>query len=76
VPAWALPPFSNRLLVGGALVELAIAATLLWTPALAVLLRHAAPAAVGWSVAIASGGGIVVADAAWKAFRRRRSPAA
>jgi magnesium-transporting ATPase (P-type) len=72
VPAWRIPPLSNRLLVGGALVELAIAAVLLWSPTLGDVLRHAVPGAAGWIVAIGAAAAVIVADGVWKAVRTRR----
>jgi magnesium-transporting ATPase (P-type) len=75
-PVWRIPPLSNRLLVGAAVFELAIAAALLWTPSLGDLLRQAVPGGAGWIVAIASAPALIVADAAWKARRRSRREAA
>ena len=71
-PAWWLPFASNRLLLAGASIELAIAAFLLWTPALADVLRHSAPGAAGWAVAVVGAVAVLVADAGWKRWRPAR----
>ena len=64
---------SNRLLVWGASIELVIAGTFLFVPALASLLEQALPAVVGWAVALAAAPVMLAVDAAYKAVRRRRT---
>ena len=64
---------SNRLLVWGASIELVIAGTFLFVPALASLLEQALPAVVGWAVALAAAPVMLAVDAAYKAVRRRHT---
>ncbi|HET6714148.1 MAG TPA: cation-transporting P-type ATPase [Actinomycetota bacterium] len=64
---------SNRLLVWGASIELVIAGTFLFVPALASLLEQALPAVVGWAVALAAAPVMLALDAAYKAVRRRHT---
>ena len=69
--------FSNRLLVTGASIELAITAGFLFIPVVATILDHAPPPAAGWAVALASAPVLLAVDAAQKRWRLRRSvPAA
>jgi magnesium-transporting ATPase (P-type) len=68
----ALGWFSNRLLVMGASIELAISAAFILVPVVASVLGHAPPPAVGWSVAFLSAGVVLAVDAADKALRARR----
>jgi magnesium-transporting ATPase (P-type) len=63
---------SNKLLVWGASIELAIAGLFLFVPALASLLEQALPSAAGWGVALAAAPAMLGVDAAFKAVRRRR----
>jgi magnesium-transporting ATPase (P-type) len=62
---------SNKLLVWGASIELAIAGLFLFVPALASLLEQALPSAAGWGVALAAAPVMLGVDAAFKAVRRR-----
>jgi hypothetical protein len=64
---------TNRLLVVGASVELALATSFLVVPPIAEALGHRAPGAAGWAVAVASAPLVLAADAAHKARRRRRA---
>jgi magnesium-transporting ATPase (P-type) len=66
---------SNRILVWGAVVELAIAGTFLFVPALASLLDQAIPSAAGWAVAVSAAPVMLSVDAMYKAARRRRATA-
>jgi magnesium-transporting ATPase (P-type) len=63
---------SNRLLVAGASIELAIALVALLVPVLADQFDHANPPVAGWLVAITSAAAVLVVDALGK--RRRRGP--
>ena len=69
-PAWRLPFLSNKLLIGAALVELAIAAAFLFVPAVAEVLGHESPSGAGWVIALASIPLLLGADAMHKALRR------
>ena len=69
-PAWRLPFLSNKLLIGAALVELAIAAAFLFVPAVAEVLGHESPSGAGWVIALASIPLLLGADAVHKALRR------
>jgi magnesium-transporting ATPase (P-type) len=62
---------SNRLLVWGASIELAVAAACLFVPSVASALGHQVPGAAGWAVAAASAPIVLAVDAAAKAWRRR-----
>jgi magnesium-transporting ATPase (P-type) len=68
-PAWRLPLRSNKLLVGAALIELAIAAGFLFIPAVAEVLGQEAPPAAGWAVALASIPLLLLVDAIHKWIR-------
>ncbi len=74
-PAWRVPLSTNRLLLGAAAIELAVAAVFLLAPAVAAVLGHESPSGVGWAVAFASMPLLLAADAAHKWLRRRRDPA-
>ncbi|HXF72570.1 MAG TPA: cation-transporting P-type ATPase [Actinomycetota bacterium] len=72
LPPWRLGWWSNRLLVGGAAIELAVAIAALIVPPFAAALGHAPPPGAGWAVAFASMGAVLAADALWKAPRGGR----
>jgi calcium-translocating P-type ATPase len=72
-PAWRMPLLTNRLLIGAALVELAIAAAFLMVPPVADLLGHQSPPMVGWLVALGSIPLLLVVDGLHKTVRLRRS---
>lgn len=74
-PPWRIPLLTNRLLIGAALVELAIAAVFLLVPAVAGLLGHQSPSIVGWGIALASIPLLLVVDGIHKSVRLRRSDA-
>jgi magnesium-transporting ATPase (P-type) len=75
-PPWALGWFSNRLLGPAVAIELVAALLTLYT-GLAGALGQAPPDALGWSIALAAAGLLLVVDAAWKQARVRRGrPAA
>ncbi len=65
--------FTNRLLVTGASIELAITAGFLFIPAVAAILTHAPPPVAGWAVAVASAPVLLLVDAAHKRSLRTRS---
>lgn len=67
--------FSNRLLVRGASIELAITAGFLFVPPIARVLGHSPPSLAGWVVALAAGPAVILTDAAYKAVLRRRRQA-
>ena len=69
-PAWRLPLLSNRLLIGAALIELAIAAAFMFIPPVAAVLGHESPSGAGWVVALASIPLLLAVDAVHKALRR------
>lgn len=71
----ALGWFTNRLLVVGASIEVAIAAGFLLVPPVAATLGHALPSTVGWGVALLAAPAVLLADAVHKAWRARRSAA-
>jgi magnesium-transporting ATPase (P-type) len=64
--------FTNRLLVEGATIELAITAGFLFIPVVAAILGHAPPPLAGWVVAVASAPVLLTADALHKRSVRRR----
>jgi magnesium-transporting ATPase (P-type) len=71
-PPWRLGWCTNRLLCVAVSVEFAAALVmLLWEP-IAQTLGHADPGAVGWGLAAAAAGLLLLADAAWKAARAAR----
>jgi len=70
-PAWRIPVFSNRLLIGAALVELTIAALFLLMPSVATLLGHQAPSGTGWTVALGAIPLLLIVDGLHKTTRRR-----
>lgn len=72
-PAWGLSLRTNKLLVVGATVELAIAGAFLFVPPVAEVLGHESPPAIGWAIALASIPLVLIADAVHKALRRDRS---
>ena len=73
-PVWRLPLLSNKLIIGAALVELAIAAGFLFIPAVAEVLGQEAPPGVGWAVALGSIPLLLVVDAIHKSLLRRSDP--
>ena len=70
-PPGRLGWWTNRLLVGGASIEIVIASCFLFVPAIASRLGHASPTIAGWVVALSSAGVVLAADAAQKRYRRR-----
>lgn len=72
-PAWRLSLRTNRLLVVGATVELAIAAAFLFVPPVAEVLGHESPPAIGWAIALASIPLILITDAIHKTLKRSRT---
>lgn len=74
-PPWRLGWITNRLLVWAVLVEVGIAAALLFVPVATDALGQAPPGAAGWSVAAVSVPVMLAVDAAWKAAVRRRAAA-
>jgi calcium-translocating P-type ATPase len=72
-PAWRLGWFTNRLLVPAAALELLAALLMLLTPVAGVL-GQAPPGPLGWTIALAAAGLLLLADAAWKLHRARRQP--
>lgn len=70
-PAWQVPLRSNRFLLAAALVEVVVAATCIAVPAIAGALEHGAPPAAAWPFILAAAPAVLVADASWKAVRRR-----
>jgi magnesium-transporting ATPase (P-type) len=71
-PVWRLALMTNRLLIGAAIIELAIAAVLLLMPQIAGVLGHESPSGPGWAIALASIPVVLVVDATHKAISRRR----
>ncbi|HEX7165519.1 MAG TPA: cation-translocating P-type ATPase C-terminal domain-containing protein [Acidimicrobiales bacterium] len=69
--AGALGWTTNHLLPPAAAIELVFALSVIAVPALATQLDHRLPTPVGWSVALASGVVVLVADAADKRRRGR-----
>jgi hypothetical protein len=61
----------NKLLIGAALLELAIAAAFLLIRPVAEVLGHKSPPGVGWAIALASIPVLLVVDALHKTLRRR-----
>jgi magnesium-transporting ATPase (P-type) len=72
VPAWSLPPFSNRALVAAVAVDLVLVGCFLGIPALSDLLGGTWPNPVGWLFVVAGGVLLLGADALHKAARRKR----
>lgn len=72
-PIWRLPFWTNRLLIGAATIELAIAAAFLLVPSLAELLEHRSPTRMGWFIALASIPLLLTVDAAHKRISQRSS---
>ncbi len=70
----ALGWLTNRLLIGGALIELAIAAGFLYIHSVASTVKHAPPSTAGWIVALLSAPAVLLADALqkWRRARRER----
>jgi magnesium-transporting ATPase (P-type) len=73
VPPWRLGWWSNRLLVLGASIELALAAAFLVVPALREPLGHRPPGTVGWVLAASSIPAVLLTDALYKRSARRRA---
>jgi magnesium-transporting ATPase (P-type) len=65
-------PFSNRRLVGAALVALAVIAAISYVPALQSLFHTAALSATDWLLLVAFGLLVIVADELRKVLLRRR----
>lgn len=63
---------TNPTLLWATLAALVIALTMVFLPALAEVLGQAAPPAIGWVIAGAAPGVLLLVDAADKALRRRR----
>jgi magnesium-transporting ATPase (P-type) len=71
-PPWRLGWCTNRLLCVAVAVESAAALVmLLWKP-IADVLGQASPGVVGWGLAVAAAGILLLADAAWKSVRSAR----
>ena len=66
---------TNRLLVAAVCADLVIAGMMLAVPPVARALGQALPGAIGWSIAIATMGLVLVLDAGYKWLRRRRARA-
>jgi calcium-translocating P-type ATPase len=69
-PVWRLPLLSNRLLIGAAIIELAIAAAFLLIGPVAEVLGHESPPTIGWVIALASMPLLLGVDAAHKMLQR------
>jgi hypothetical protein len=63
---------TNRLLVVGAAVELAIAAVFLFAPPVATVLGHESPPLVGWMIALGSVPLLLAVDAVHKTMSAKR----
>jgi magnesium-transporting ATPase (P-type) len=72
LPASRIPFMGNRLLIGGKVVELAIAGLFLFAPPIAFMLGQESPPAIGWSIALLSMPLLLAIDATHKWLRRRR----
>jgi magnesium-transporting ATPase (P-type) len=70
LPAWAMSPRSNRLLIGAVAVELALLVVLLYVPPIARVLGHAGPTAAGFAMAAVAVPAVVLVDAVYKRLRR------
>jgi magnesium-transporting ATPase (P-type) len=68
----ALGWWTNRLLVGGASIELAFAAGFLFIPPVASVLDQSPPTVAGWAVAVASAIAVLGVDALHKHLRGAR----
>lgn len=73
-PAWRVPLLDNRLLLLALLVSWLLVAALLWVPALARLVGHAPPTPLGAIVALSAFPLVLVADAGFKHFAKRKQP--
>jgi magnesium-transporting ATPase (P-type) len=74
-PPWQLGWRTNPLLLGAGATELVLALLMLYT-GLAGVLGQAPPGGLGWAVALAAVGVLLLVDTAWKAWRaqvRRRA---
>jgi magnesium-transporting ATPase (P-type) len=69
---WELGWLTNRLLIGGAIIELLIAASFVFVPVVADLLGHAPPSMAGWVVATLSAVVVLLADTLYKQLKRSR----
>jgi magnesium-transporting ATPase (P-type) len=72
LPVWRIPLRTNRLLIGAAAIELAIAGLFLLAPSIANVLGHESPPAIGWIIALLSMPLLLSADAIHKSMRRWR----
>jgi magnesium-transporting ATPase (P-type) len=73
-PVTRIPVWNNRFLLVAIASELALLAAFLWIPGLADLLDHAPPTTTGWLVALLAPPAVILADAVYKARRRRQRP--
>jgi len=73
-PVWALPPRNNPFLVAAVLTELLLLLVFLGVPLVSDTLGGAWPEPVGWVMAVAAAGLLVLVDAAAKAAGNRRHP--
>lgn len=71
-PAWTLPPWTNRLLIGAVTAELGLLILLLYVPPIATILGQAGPPAAGYAVAAAAIPAVLVTDALHKRLHRAR----
>ncbi len=75
-PVWAMPPFTNRLLLGAVVAELVLLVVFLGFPPVSDLLGGSWPTAVGWTAAVASAAVLLMVDATAKAWHHRAREAA
>ena len=67
---WQLGLLTNPLLLAASALELAVAVLMLQTP-VAAFLGQAPPGALGWQIALAAAGLLLLVDLAWKVVRGR-----
>ncbi len=70
-PPWRLGWTTNRLLLVAGATELLVALLMVYT-GLAAVLGQAPPGPLGWSIAVAAAGVLLLVDATWKAVRAHR----
>ena len=70
LPAWAMPPRTNMLLIGAVAIELGILLALLYIPPIANLLGQTGPTPAGFGVAVMAIPAVLLADALHKHLRR------